>query len=118
MKNETKANDHKETLEACLTDTLWIENEEIQNFCRDMFKRHESRIVEVEGVSTGGGFYHLLFRLDDGHLIVMHTTDNVWEKSHEAWDSIDDYFTKESTSHGFGWEHEFPNYEERCHQMV
>ena len=70
MNNEITVNDHKETLEACLTDTLWIENEEIQGFCRDMFKRHEARIVEVEGVSTGGGFYHLLFRLDDGHLIV------------------------------------------------
>ena len=119
MNNEITVNDHRETLEACLTDTLWIENEEIQGFCRDMFKRHESRIVEVDGVSTGGGFYHLLFRLDDGHLIVMHTSDNVWEKSHETWESIDSYFVKsDEESRGFGWEHEFPSYEERCHQMV
>ena len=45
METKLTSNDHKKTLEACLTDTLWIENEEIQNFCRDMFKRHESNIV-------------------------------------------------------------------------
>ena len=119
METKLTSNNHKETLEACLTDTLWIENEEIQNFCRDMFKRHESNIVEVDGVSTGGGFYHLLFRLKDGHLIVMHTTDNIWEETHEAWESIDDYFTQSDLhARGFGWEYDYPNYEDRCHQMV
>lgn len=109
----------KKTLEACLNDILWIENKEIQKFCRDMFKRHESRIVEVEGVSTGGGFYHLLFRLDNGHLIIMHTADNIWEESFEAWNSIEDYFIQSDLhARGFGFEYDYPNYEERCHQIV
>ena len=83
---------------------------------RDMFKRYESNIVEADWFSSGGGCYHLLFRLHSGHILAMHTEINVCEHSFDAWESIEDYCSDENNTYGrgFGWEHESPYYDKRC----
>ena len=119
MNNEITVNDHKATLESFLNDVIWIPNPKIQKFCRDMFKRHKGDIVESDWFGSGGGCYHLLFRLSDGHIIAMHTESHC-EHSFDTWDSIEEYCSEESNDKckGFGWEHESPNYHERCEAMV
>ena len=127
MNNEITVNDHKATLESFLMRVacLKLKDESINelqnrsNFYRDMFKRHESNIVESDWFGSGGGCYHLLFRLDDGRIIAMHT-DNHCEQSFDTWDSIEDYCSAESNDKckGFGWEHEAPNYHDRCQAIA
>ena len=117
MKTET--NNHKATLESFLTDVVWIQTPKLQSFYRDMFKRHEANIVESDWFASGGGCYHLMLRLDDGHIMAIHT-DNHCEQSFDTWDSIEDYCSEESNDKckGFGWEHESPNYHERCQAIA
>lgn len=119
MNNEITVNDHKATLESFFTDVAWIQTPKLQSFCRDMFKRHESNIVESDWFSTGGGCYHLLFRLSDGHIIAMHADSNVCEQSFHPWESIEDYLQASNIDYeGFGWEHESPDYDQRCQTMA
>jgi len=119
MNKEITVNDHKETLESFFDGVVWLQTPELQNFCRDMLKRHESNVVEVDWCGSGGGNYHILFRLSDGHIIAMHTDSNICENSYDTWQSITEYFLKSDLeSRGFGWEHELPNYLERCQSMV
>ena len=126
MKTET--NNHKATLESFLMRVacLKLQDESINElynrskFYRDMFKRHESNIVESDWFASGGGCYHLMLRLDDGHIMAMHTDSNACEQSFETWDSIEDYCSEESNDKckGFGWEHESPSHHERCQAIV
>lgn len=111
---------NKARLESFFESVIWIPNPKFQNFCRDKFKQHETNIAEVDWFGSGGGCYHLLFRLSDGHIIAMHTDSNVCEHSFDTWDSIEEYCSEESNDKckGFGWEHESSNYRERCEAMV
>jgi len=120
MKTKTDTNDARQTLESFFESVVWIPNPKFQSFCSDIFKRYESNIVEADWFGSGGGCYHLLFRLHSGHILAMHTDANVCEHSFDAWESIEDYCSDENNTYGrgFGWEHEFPNYEARCYQMV
>ena len=120
MKTEINTNDLKQTLESFFTDVIWIQTPKLQSFCRDMFKRYETNIVEADWFGSGGGCYHLLFRLHSGHILAIHTESNVCEHSFEAWESIRNYCSDESNGKckGFGWEHESPYYHERCQAIA
>jgi len=119
MKTEINTNDLKQTLESFFTDAIWIQTPKLQSFCRDMFKRHVADIVEVDWCGSGGGNYHLLFRLNSGHIIAMHTDSNICETSYDTWKSITEYFLKSDLeSRGFAWEHHSPNYLDRCQSMI
>lgn len=123
MNNEITVNDHEATLESFLDSPQYGYpkfNPKFQSFCRDMFKRYESNIVEADWFSSGGGCYHLLFRLHSGHILAMHTEINVCEHSFDAWESIEDYCSDENNAYGrgFGWEHESPYYDDRCQAIA
>ena len=114
-----KNDDARQTLESFFANVIWIPNPKFQNFCRDKFKRYKENIVEVDWFGSGGGCYHLLFRLHSGHILAMHTDANVCEHSFEAWNSINDYYIDTfGECRGFGWEHESPNYHERCQAIA
>ena len=117
---KTEINDPRQTLRSFLENVIWIPNPKFQGFCRDMVDFHEPEIVESDWFGSGGGCYHLLFRLDDGHIIAMHTEINVCEHSFDAWESIEDYCSDENNTYGrgFGWEHESPDYDKRCQEIA
>ena len=120
MKTKKDTNDATQTLESFFESVIWIPNPNFQKFCRDMLKRREGDIVESDWFGSGGGCYHLLFRLSDGHIIVMHTESNVCEHSFDTWESIKDYCSDENDFYGrgFGWEHESPDYDKRCQSIA
>ena len=116
MKTKTDTNDARQTQESFFESVVWIPNPTFQKFCRDKFERYKDYIVEVDWFGSGGGCYHLLYRLKSGHILAMHTSSEVCEHSFDAWKSIKAYCSEESNDKckGFGWEHESPNYHKRC----
>ena len=92
----------------------------------ELLKAHPGSIVEKDGWSSGGGHLHDLFRMSDGIIITVHITEELVEKSAEKWSSIEDYldaaYAHEGealgiTERGFGWESEFPDYENRSWEL-
>lgn len=86
----------------------------------ELLKAHPGSIVEKDGWSSGGGHLHDLFRMSDGIIYTVHITEELVEKSHEKWSSIEDYLNTayldeegEVCERGFGWETEAPDYESR-----
>ena len=115
MKTKTDTNEARQTLESFFASVVWIPNPTFQKFCRDKFEQYKDYIVEVDWFGSGGGFYHLLFRLKSGHILAMHTSSDVCEHSYDPWTSISDYCEASNIDcEGFGWEHTKPDYDKRC----
>ena len=70
--------------------------------------------VEEYGLHSGGGCFHDLFRCKDGTIYGVHIDNEVVEKSHGKWDSIESYMEASyEAERGFGWEFELPDYKDR-----
>ena len=90
MKTKTDTNDARQTLESFFESVVWIPNPKFQSFCSDMFKRYESNIVEADWFGSGGGCYHLLFRLHSGHILAIHTDPTCCEHSLASVENYED----------------------------
>lgn len=64
------------------------------------------KILEQEYFHSGGGFNHLLIRLEDGRILSIHTPFLDIEISHNSYESIQKYLDDDE----FGYEFNKPNY--------
>lgn len=67
------------------------------------------KIIEQEHFHSGGGFNHLLIRLEDNRILSIHFPFLDVEISHNKYESIEKYLDDEE----FGYEFEKPNYDLR-----
>jgi hypothetical protein len=68
-------------------------------------------ILEKELFSSGGGFDHLLIRLENKHIIAIHLPFMDVEYSQKEYESIDEYL--DDKVFGFGYEWKYANYDDR-----
>jgi hypothetical protein len=71
---------------------------------------YRDHIKDIQSVYSGGGCWHLLLHLSNGHIINI--TDGSFESSYHTYDNIDEYCG--GYDQGLGWEYTLPSYEDRC----
>ena len=72
-------------------------------------------VVEKIEWHSGGGLFHLLWRMTDNTVFAFHFQDSLLELSWDKWDSLQAYLDAPETlgEVGFGFEVERPNYDTR-----
>ena len=70
--------------------------------------------IEYEIFSSGGEFNHLIVRMDNNHIVLVHLPFMDVEYSHKPYDSIQQYMDENA----FGYEYEKPNYDARNTNLV
>lgn len=63
--------------------------------------------------NSGGGFLHLFLHLKNKKIVSIHFADLNIEVSYKSWNWLDDYLERQEEETGFGFEYNFPNYQER-----
>ena len=72
-------------------------------------------VVEKIEWHSGGGLFHLLWRMTDNTVFAFHFQDSLLELSWDKWDSLQAYLDAPETlgEVGFGFEIERPHYDSR-----
>lgn len=76
-------------------------------------------LLNVDDISSGGGFEHMIYHLNDGRVLAWHYTDGLcFELSYKPYANMDDFFDARTDQGGFGWEQNMPEYENRVTQCL
>lgn len=63
--------------------------------------------------SSGGGFFHAFLHLKNKKVVSIHFCEFNVELSYKEWDSLDEYLDGQDNQDGFGFEYDYPNWEDR-----
>lgn len=70
-------------------------------------------VKDKEHISTGGGFEHDFYLLNNGHVLSIHYPFMDVEISYNKFLTIDEYIDTD-----FGYEYTHPNYEQRMFNLL
>ncbi len=70
-------------------------------------------VIARENISTGGGFEHDFFLLNNGHVLSIHYPFMDVEISYNKFLNIDQYIDTD-----FGYEYQYPDYEVRTFNLL
>jgi hypothetical protein len=89
----------------------WGENEHYQ---RGFELAKNTPHIDSIAYYSGGGHTHLFLHLANKKVLSFHFCEFVVELSYKEWDSLEDYMEgKQDDGDGFGFEYDYPNWEER-----